>query len=59
MLMLAIFPNTRRLLPLNMALALMKVRLLPLTLALMKVRLVTLAQMKFRPVRMLMLMLPQ
>jgi hypothetical protein len=57
MLMLAIFPNTRRLLPLNMALALMKVRLL--TLAQMKVRLLTLAQMKFRPVRMLMLMLPQ
>ena len=57
MLMLAMFPKARR--PLKVIVV--RRMMLPLkNLALMKVRLaLTLAQMKVRPIRMLMLMLPQ
>jgi hypothetical protein len=59
MMMLAMFPKTRR--PLKVIVVRPVIRMmLPLTLAQMKVRLaLTLAQMKVRPIRMLMLMIPQ
>jgi hypothetical protein len=60
MLMLAMFPKARRPLTLIVVRPVRRLMLPLKNLALMKVRLaLTLAQMKVRPIRMLMLMLPQ